>query len=81
MHYTSIENIHKVFDPLFMNELNEEFHEIENMKVEKTRNRKLDEFQDKISNLNFLDPAAGSRVIIMTTADSNDGDWISSPLL
>lgn len=27
------------------------------------------------------DPAAGSRVIIVTTANSNDGDWLSSPLL
>jgi type I restriction enzyme M protein len=27
------------------------------------------------------DPACGSRVIIMITADSNDGDWLSSPLL
>lgn len=27
------------------------------------------------------DPACGSRVIIMITADSNNGDWLSSPLL
>ncbi|NLA11730.1 MAG: SAM-dependent DNA methyltransferase [Firmicutes bacterium] len=29
----------------------------------------------------IFDPACGSRVIIMITADSNDGDWLSSPLL
>ena len=28
-----------------------------------------------------FDPCCGSRVIIMITADSNDGDWLSSPLL
>lgn len=60
MHYTSIQNIHKVIDPLFMNELNEEFEEIKNIKIERTRNRKLDAFQEKIASLNFLDPAAGS---------------------
>ena len=27
------------------------------------------------------DPCCGSRVIIMITADSNNGDWLSSPLL
>lgn len=60
MHYTSIENIHKVIDPLFMNELNEEFEEIKNVKIERTRNRKLEAFQEKIASLKFLDPAAGS---------------------
>lgn len=60
MHYTSIENIHKVIDPLFMNELNEEFEEIKNIKIERTRNRKLEAFQEKIASLKFLDPAAGS---------------------
>ena len=29
----------------------------------------------------ICDPACGSRVIIMITADSNNGDWLSSPLL
>lgn len=60
MHYTSIKNIHKVIDPLFMNELNEEFNEIRNIKIDKTRNRRLDAFQDKLASLKFLDPAAGS---------------------
>jgi len=60
MHYTSIENIHKVIDPLFLNELYEEFEEIKMIKVERTRNKRLDEFQVILSNLQFLDPAAGS---------------------
>ena len=60
MHYTSIENIHKVIDPLFLDDLNEEFEEIKALPQNKTRDKKLEEFQDKIANLNFLDPACGS---------------------
>lgn len=60
MHYTSIENIHKVIDPLFMDDLNEEFNHIKSLPQNKTRDKKLEEFQDKIANLNFLDPACGS---------------------
>lgn len=60
MHYTSIENIHKVIDPLFMNELKNEFALICNIKQEKTKTAKLKAFQDKIASLTFLDPACGS---------------------
>ena len=60
MHYTSIENIHKVIDPLFMDELKEEFETIKNLPKNKNRDKKLVEFQDKIAGLNFLDPACGS---------------------
>lgn len=60
MHYTSIENIHKVIDPLFMDELNKEFQEIKQLPQNKNRDKKLTEFQDKLSNLTFLDPACGS---------------------
>ncbi len=60
MHYTSIENIHKVIDPLFMDELNDEFQSIKQLPQNKNRNKKLTEFQEKISGLNFLDPACGS---------------------
>lgn len=60
MHYTSIENIHKVIDPLFMDELNKEFQEIKQLPQNKNRDKKFTEFQDKISNLTFLDPACGS---------------------
>lgn len=60
MHYTSIENIHKVIDPLFMDELNEEFYTILAEKVERTRMRQLTAFQDKLASLTFLDPACGS---------------------
>lgn len=60
MHYTSIENIHKVIDPLFLDELREELENIKELKVEKTRNAKLKAFQDKLASLTFLDPACGS---------------------
>ena len=60
MHYTSIENIHKVIDPLFLNDLRRELDEILEEKVEKLRKRKLGEYQTKLSSLTFLDPACGS---------------------
>lgn len=60
MHYTSIENIHKVIDPLFLDELREELAEIKEISVDRTRATKLKAFQDKISKLKFFDPACGS---------------------
>lgn len=60
MHYTSIENIHKVIDPLFLNDLKAELNEILSIKVLKTKKEKIYAFQEKISNLKFLDPACGS---------------------
>lgn len=60
MHYTSIENIHKVIDPLFLDELREELAEIKEISVDRTRTTKLKAFQDKISKLTFFDPACGS---------------------
>lgn len=60
MHYTSIENIHKLIDPLFMNRIREEFNEILSCKVVSTKRRKLEDLQNKIASLKFLDPAAGS---------------------
>ncbi|MGN0578303.1 MAG: DNA methyltransferase, partial [Ruminiclostridium sp.] len=60
MHYTSIENIHKVIDPLFLDDLHAEFAEIKEIKQQKTRDAKLREFQTKLSSLKFLDPACGS---------------------
>ena len=60
MHYTSIENIHKVIDPLFLNDLRKELDEILEEKVEKQRQKKLDTYQEKLASLTFLDPACGS---------------------
>jgi putative type II restriction endonuclease len=60
MHYTSIENIHKVIDPLFLDELKAEFADILEIKVNKTRFARLEEFRNKLAGLTFLDPACGS---------------------
>lgn len=60
MHYTSIENIHKVIDPLFLDELREEFDSIREIKVGKIRENKLNAFREKLAGLKFLDPACGS---------------------
>lgn len=60
MHYTSVENIHKVIDPLFLNELTKELEEIEGEKVEKNRKIMLQAFQKKLASLNIFDPACGS---------------------
>ena len=60
MHYTSIENIHKVIDPLFLNDLKAEFEQIKQEKYDNRRKQKLEAFQDKLAGLTFLDPACGS---------------------
>lgn len=60
MHYTSVENIHKVIDPLFLDDLKQEFATILEEKVENKRQRLLRAYQDKLASLIFLDPACGS---------------------
>lgn len=60
MHYTSIENIHKVIDPLFLDSYKRELADIFEITVERTRIKKLKEFQLKMASLKFLDPACGS---------------------
>ena len=60
MHYTSIENIHKVIDPLFLDDLKHEFEVIKEETNVKARLKKLHSFQDKIASLTFFDPACGS---------------------
>lgn len=60
MHYTSIENIHKVIDPLFLDALKAELADIKADPQEKRRIARAKEFQDKLASLKFLDPAAGS---------------------
>ena len=60
MHYTSIENIHKVIDPLFLDDLKEELELILEEKLEKKRLQMLEDYQNKLADLKFLDPACGS---------------------
>ena len=60
MHYTSIENIHKVIDPLFYNDLRKTFDDcLEETNIKK-RMQRLHGLQDKMANLKFFDPACGS---------------------
>ena len=73
MHYTSIENIHKVIDPLFMNDLWEEFDGIvpsATKALTKTQQQKLLDLQDKLGSLKFLDPACGSGNFLTETYTS-----------
>ncbi len=60
MHYTSIENIHKVIDPLFLDGLKEELEKIKEINPLKERKKLILALQNKISSLTFLDPACGS---------------------
>lgn len=60
MHYTSIENIHKVIDPLFLDDLRKELADIEDISIAATKRKRLSEYQDKLAGLTFLDPACGS---------------------
>lgn len=69
MHYTSLENIHKVIDPLFLDDLKQELTEIKTKYSQTKRLTKrqqealekdVDAFQDKLSKLTFFDPACGS---------------------
>lgn len=60
MHYTSIENIHKVIDPLFLDDLRRELDGILEEKVDKTLVLRLNAYRDKLASLTFFDPACGS---------------------
>ena len=62
MHYTSIENIHKVIDPLFLDDLKKEFEEIKDISVEKTRKAKLSAYQEKLASLKFLESKVQSMI-------------------
>ncbi|HNW26500.1 MAG TPA: hypothetical protein PKI94_06905 [Candidatus Gastranaerophilaceae bacterium] len=60
-HYTSEQNILKLIEPLFLDELWEEFE-----KVKHNRNR-LEEFHNKVASLKFLDPACGCGNFLVVT--------------
>lgn len=62
MHYTSVESIHRVIDPLFLNDLRDEFHKIaaDSRLGTRARQTRLEKFRDKLASLQFLDPACGS---------------------
>lgn len=60
MHYTSVENIHKIINPLFLDDLKVRLEEIRQIKQPNTRKRKAQDFKRELASLRFLDPACGS---------------------
>lgn len=60
MHYTSVENIHKVIDPLFLDDLEDELNKIRHIQNSKQRTNELKNFKTKLGSLKFFDPACGS---------------------
>ena len=60
MHYTSVENIHKVIDPLFMDGLKREYKSAIETKDKSWRTRRLTALWEKLAGLKFFDPACGS---------------------
>ena len=55
MHYTSIENIHKVIDPLFLDDLRAELDAIITEPVARAKKNQLEAFHDRLASLEFLD--------------------------
>lgn len=62
MHYTTVKNIHRLIDPLFLDNLKGELQDIETDKNlgEIARRNRFEKYQDKLASLQFLDPACGS---------------------
>ena len=60
MHYTSVDNIHKVIGPLFLDDLKDELQNILCVGTAKQRRRKLVDYQEKLAGITCLDPACGS---------------------
>ena len=60
MHYTSVDNIHKVIGPLFLDDLKDELEDILRIGTTKQRRRKLVDYQEKLAGITCLDPACGS---------------------
>ncbi|RQV98371.1 class I SAM-dependent DNA methyltransferase, partial [bacterium] len=61
MHYTSVANIMKVIEPLFLNELREELDAAGNSK------KKLQAFLDRLYHIRIFDPACGSGNFLIIT--------------
>ena len=65
--YTSMENIHKVIDPLFLNDLKEKLRCIQKIEEKEKRKNELIEFRENLGTLTFLDPACGSGNFLIET--------------
>lgn len=65
MHYTTPSNIHRVIDPLFLDNLKAELERIENLPLgtsgqKDQKYRELEAYRDRLADIRFLDPACGS---------------------
>ncbi|MGN0940512.1 MAG: DNA methyltransferase [Selenomonadaceae bacterium] len=60
MHYTSIENIHKVIDPLFLDDYKEKFQAAMSIKKKAERRDALMRLQRELASVKYFDPACGS---------------------
>lgn len=60
MHYTSVTNIMKVIEPLFLDELYAEFENIEDNIDAKLKPSRLRKLHDRIAEIKIFDPACGS---------------------
>lgn len=75
MHYTSPENIHRVIDPLFLNDLRKELDIVlampnESKHEKDEREKSLKAYQTKLAKLRFFDPACGSGNFLTETFKS-----------
>ena len=65
MHYTTPDNIHRVIDPLFLDDLKAELEvalqkPADNREQRAAKQETLEKYRQKLSSLRFLDPACGS---------------------
>ena len=74
MHYTSIENIHKVIDPLFLDDLKAELAEIRAIAVQNEKTRKLKQYQQKLAGLTFLEKTLSTLIQTNETYESTQID-------
>ena len=77
MHYTSIENIHKVIDPLFLDALKKELEEIQAIEVWKTKEKSLTAFQKKLASLEFLEIKTPFLIQIATPQTKGVQGWLN----
>jgi len=64
-HYTSEKHIYRLINPLFLNDLKQEFEQI--TKLKRGKQQRLISFQQKLTDLQFLDPACGCGNFLITT--------------
>ena len=65
-HYTSVTNIMKVLNPLFLDDLRTELDELDALPSGKWKERKVKEYREKIAKIKVFDPACGSGNFLIT---------------